>query len=112
MNRTLLATTLIASPIAAKTTFSQTDLDSDGDGKIVLMKGRDSSKLKRTLRPCPDLKLQWSNRLGLYDMPRPVIDAVSAISLNYNITSRTTSRAIADDLWSINKAQTNEIVAK
>ncbi len=51
----LLASTLIASPIAAQTTFSPTDLDSNGDGKVLLTKARDGFKAKQVLVLCPDL---------------------------------------------------------
>ncbi len=36
-----------ASPIAAQTTFSATDLDSNGDGKVLLTKARDGFKVNR-----------------------------------------------------------------
>ncbi|MET1083758.1 MAG: hypothetical protein ABWY12_12035 [Burkholderiales bacterium] len=51
----LLLLALIASPLAAQTTFSTTDLDSNGDGKVVLTKPRDSFKPKQVLVLCPAL---------------------------------------------------------
>lgn len=51
----LLATTLIASPIAAQTTFSATNLDNNRDGKVLLTKPRDGFKAKQVLVLCPDL---------------------------------------------------------
>lgn len=51
----LLASTLIASPIAAQTTFSPTDLDANKDGKVVLTKPRDGFKAKDVLVPCAAL---------------------------------------------------------
>jgi len=46
---------LTTTPLAAQTTFSTTDLDSNHDGKVGLTKPRDSFKAKDVLVRCPDL---------------------------------------------------------
>jgi len=70
----LLASTLIASPIAAQTTYSATDLDSNGDGKVFLTKARDGFKAKQVLVLCPDLAR------FTYAVTCPVAAPVSAVA--------------------------------
>jgi len=75
MTRALfLATTLIAAPVAAQTTFSPTNLDSNGDGKVTLTKPRDGFKAKQVLVLCPDMTR------FTYAVTCPVAAPVSAVA--------------------------------
>jgi len=63
-------------PTAAtgQTTFSAIDLDSNGDGKVLLTKPRDGFKAKQTITLCPDLPR------FTYAVKCPVAPPVSAIA--------------------------------
>lgn len=81
MNRILLAfaLALIGAPIAAQTTFSTTDLDSNHDGKVKLTKPRDSFGPKDVLVLCPNApRFTYAKKCS----DRPVMPAIQGANKN------------------------------